>query len=235
MPDRVIREELLESDPYLGLKDNADRLCFLSCMLRCDTLGNLPASPTRLLRMWRDWGVATEQLVAKSLTELVEAKLVLLYEFDGKRYLHIPKFRQNRRYLGRLWPLSPFNTDAEHQRVAKLRPDHPGLWISRPPPTKSATSAARRKLSTGKSQATSSKKQPVAKKSHAVHGEPPLGVGVGVGLSVGFHANDGRASAERPIPGIDIPEGQKQTLTQEENRQRAAALVAAVLKPVPPK
>lgn len=119
MPDRIIRDELLTSDRWLSLKDNADRLAFLACALTCDTLGNMEATPQRLVRLWRDFGIGSAQHVEQTLLNLVDLDLVRAYEHDGKRYLHIPRFRQSRRYLGRLNPLSPWTTHAEKQAIAE--------------------------------------------------------------------------------------------------------------------
>lgn len=116
---RVIRSELLESDPWNGLKDNADRLAWLACFLTADVLGDMPAGSIRLMRLWRGYGIDTPQKVAKVLAELVDSDLVRLYEVDGKPYLHIPKYRQKTRWLGHIWPLSPWVTIEQKQRVAK--------------------------------------------------------------------------------------------------------------------
>jgi hypothetical protein len=51
MPDRVIRDELLESERWLGLKDNADRLAYVALLLRADTYGN--RLDRAAVRVWR--------------------------------------------------------------------------------------------------------------------------------------------------------------------------------------
>ena len=75
MPDRIIRDELLQSEKWLSLKDNADRLAFVALLLSADSLGNFSAEPFRLLRLWRDFGINTAELVAKTTRELVDHDL----------------------------------------------------------------------------------------------------------------------------------------------------------------
>lgn len=117
MPDRIIRDEILSSDRWISLKDNGDRLAFIACLLTVDTLGNMEASNGRLQRLWRDFGISSNELVAKTLSELLEHDLARPYEVNGKRYLHLPRFKQTRRFLGRLCPLSPWTSDDDKQRV----------------------------------------------------------------------------------------------------------------------
>jgi len=123
MPDRIIRDELLESTKWLSLKDNADRLAYVALLLKADSLGNFSAEPQRLVRMWRDFGITTPELVAKTLMELSESDLIRLYEADGKTLLHIPRYRQRLRYLKRVFPISPWTTDEEKQRLEIKSPD----------------------------------------------------------------------------------------------------------------
>jgi hypothetical protein len=122
MPTRILRAELLDSEAWLSLKDNADRAAWISCFLSVDTLGNMPAGTYRLIKLWRCYGIETPEKIAKVLAELADVDLVRLYEIDGKPFLHIPRFGQSRRYLGHVWPLSPWNTEEEKQMVARKAP-----------------------------------------------------------------------------------------------------------------
>ena len=117
MPDRIIRDELLESRRFCSLKDNADRLAYISLLLKADALGNFSAEPYRLMRLWRDFGINTEALVLKSLTELVDADLVRLYKAEGRELLHIPRYNQSLRFISRIFPVSPWTTNEQKQRL----------------------------------------------------------------------------------------------------------------------
>lgn len=124
MTDRIIRDELLDSERWLTLKDNSDRLAYISLLLRADDYGNFSAEPYRLMRMWRDFGITTTILVAKCILELHDHDLIRLYEVDGKPYLHIPRFRNMRRYWSRKFPKSPFDeqTNDESNQVNTKKP-----------------------------------------------------------------------------------------------------------------
>lgn len=122
MPDRIIRDELLESERWLSLKDNGDRLAYIALLLKADSLGNFSAEPFRLLRLWRDFGINTQELVAKALAELADQDLVRVYESHGQRLLHIPRFGQRQRYVKRAYPVSPWNSDEEKQKVTNNSP-----------------------------------------------------------------------------------------------------------------
>ena len=120
MPDRIIRDELLESERWLSLKDNADRLAYIALLLKADSLGNYTAEKFRLMRLWRDFGISTVLLVAKTLSELSDHDLIRIYESDGKDLLHIPRFGQrNTRYIKRTYALSPWTTDEQKQQITK--------------------------------------------------------------------------------------------------------------------
>ena len=123
MPDRIIRDELLESERWLSLRDNTARICFLALLLKADPFGNLEANPHRLMRLWRDFGIKSPQQVSSTLAELKDCDLIRLYEADSKQFLHIPRFRQNLRFVKRIHPLSPWTTQQQKQRLAQ---DSPG-------------------------------------------------------------------------------------------------------------
>jgi len=119
MPDRIIREELLESEAWLGLKDNADRSAWIAVALSVDNFGDMPAGALRLVRLWRCYGIDSPEKVARALGDLSDVDLIRLYTDDGKPYLHVPRFGQHLRWVGHAWPLSPWATDEEKQSVAK--------------------------------------------------------------------------------------------------------------------
>jgi len=85
-------------------------------------LGNYSAELWRLWRLWRDFAVTTEVVAAKVLERLVDHDLVRLYDLDGKRYLHVPRFAQRLRYVKRVFPLSPWTTDEQKQAIARNSP-----------------------------------------------------------------------------------------------------------------
>lgn len=107
MSNRVIREALLESDAWVRLSGNDRRLAFVACLLKADDYGNFPASPERLMRQWRIFGVETVEHATEIMTELGSADLIRWYTANGKRYGHVPQFRQRIRQLKLTCPRPP--------------------------------------------------------------------------------------------------------------------------------
>ena len=109
MPDRVIRDELLDSDRWLGLGHDTERLVFVGLLLRCDDFGNMEAGLGRLFRFVQSFTqVKSPENVASILAHLADADLIRLYEVDGRELIHIPRLRPHRQYLVRRCPPSPW-------------------------------------------------------------------------------------------------------------------------------
>ena len=123
MPGRVIRESLIDSDRWLSLPDHACRLAYLICLLTADTLGNMEASPGQLKRSWRRIEPEIDdRRVAEICTAMQQNDLVRPYVVEGKRYLHIPRFKQYPRYITNVHPRPP--RDIEDSRISKLLENH---------------------------------------------------------------------------------------------------------------
>lgn len=148
MPDRILRDELLTSDRWLRLggKDmavgNARRLAFIACISTADTLGNMEATSTRLERLWRDFGIADDEAIEATLADFVRVDLARVYQDDdGKRFLHLPRYGQRLRYLGRLCPLSPWTSDEEKQELIKKSPGAHVVTTGRAPGANTVTTS----------------------------------------------------------------------------------------------
>ena len=109
MPDRVIRDELLDSDRWLGLGHDTERLAFICLLLRCDDFGNLEGG---LPRIWRFLcavtQIKTKEHAAAILEHLSDADLIRMYAVDNRELIHIPRLRPHRQYLVRRVPPSPW-------------------------------------------------------------------------------------------------------------------------------
>lgn len=109
MPDRVIRDELLDSDRWLGLGHDTERLVFIGLLLRCDDFGNMEAGSGRLFRFVQSFTqVKSQENVAAILQHLADADLIRLYQSEGRELIHIPRLRPHRQYLVRRCPPSPW-------------------------------------------------------------------------------------------------------------------------------
>lgn len=91
MPGRIIPESLWESEAWLGLTDNTARVCWLRLVNEVSDLGTMQAGVARLRRLWRDWGVDTDEKVAAVLLQLLDRELIWCWDEDGIRYLEIPR------------------------------------------------------------------------------------------------------------------------------------------------
>lgn len=126
MRTRMLRGGLLESEAWLGLKNNDDRVCWITLFLNADTFGNQPAGLLRIVHLCRYAGIDTTEKAAKVLAELADTDLIRLYQEDDKPFCHIPRFSQSPRFPGKLWPLSPWTTDEQKQALAKKSPEDHG-------------------------------------------------------------------------------------------------------------
>jgi hypothetical protein len=109
MPDRVIRDELLDSERWLWLPNDTDRLVYIGLLLKCDDFGNLEGGQRRIFRMLHAFTqIKTEEATATSLLHLLEADLIRRYEVEGRELYHLPRFKAGRDYLVRRVPESPW-------------------------------------------------------------------------------------------------------------------------------
>lgn len=131
MPDRVIRDELLESDRWLDLPTDTDRLAFMGLLLRCDDFGNLEGGARRLFRFLHSFTqVKTPEAAATTLLHLADADLMRRYEVDKREFWHLPRFKPHRQYLVRSYPQSPW--DSERLLGKERRVINRGLATNQP-------------------------------------------------------------------------------------------------------
>lgn len=109
MPDRIIRDELLQSGRWLDLPTDSHRLIFENLILIADDYGNLEGGPRRLFRWMHSFSqIKTEADSIKVMSDLQDADMVLRYEAENKEYWHIQRFKNSRKYWTRKWPRSPY-------------------------------------------------------------------------------------------------------------------------------
>lgn len=115
MPDRIIRDEILQSVRWGDLPTDTHRLVFVALVLRADDYGNIEGGPRRLYR----WMVSFTQIKSeadsiKIMSDLQDADLIRRYEVESREFWHMPRFRNSRRYWSRNCPPSPYK---EQQRI----------------------------------------------------------------------------------------------------------------------
>lgn len=102
MPNRMIREGLLESEAVLSVPVEA-RWLFVTIMLSADDVGLFEATEFRLGRK----ADVSRDSVGRLLEMLADVDLIRLYEVGGKRYGFIPRFRQRVQIKSTRHPLPP--------------------------------------------------------------------------------------------------------------------------------
>lgn len=102
MPNRMIRDGLIESEAVLSLPVEA-RWLFVTIMLGADDLGLFEATEFKLARR----ADINRDLAGRLLLMLADSDLIRLYEVGGKRYGFIPKFRQRLQIKSARHPLPP--------------------------------------------------------------------------------------------------------------------------------
>lgn len=102
MPNRMIRDGILESEAVLSLPVEA-RWLFVTIMLSADDLGLFEATEFKLARR----ADINRDLAGRLLLMLADSDLIRLYEVGGKRYGFIPKFRQRIQIKSARYPLPP--------------------------------------------------------------------------------------------------------------------------------
>ena len=128
MPDRIIRDELLQSIRWLDLPTDTHRLIYENLILIADDYGNIEGGPRRLFRWMHSFTqVKTETDAIKVMSDLQDSDLARRYESEGREYWHLPRFKNSRWYWRRNYPQSPFDDDStneEKQRPTEKRKIH---------------------------------------------------------------------------------------------------------------
>lgn len=107
MPNRILREGLLDSDAVGEVSPMAE-LLFVRLMLLADDFGRYDGRASVVCRRaWVNRRTIDEQTTDEWLTELHQAGLIERYAVDGKPLLVITNFRQRSRASGSKYPAPP--------------------------------------------------------------------------------------------------------------------------------
>lgn len=106
MPDRIIRDELLTSERYWNVSDEA-KLLYIHLLISADDTARYTGKNFSL-RTRCFPGRSMEAIRMETLlTELVDQDLIRLYEVDKERYVFIPRFKQRLRFINSKYPEPP--------------------------------------------------------------------------------------------------------------------------------
>ncbi len=121
MADRILRDELWESDRFLDLPTDIARLAFLRFLSAADDFGNLEGGARRLTRMIQACTQAkTEDAVMGAIDALMAADLIRRYVVDGRELFHVPRGRPHRQYIVRKMPASPWDAELKLGKTQRI-------------------------------------------------------------------------------------------------------------------
>lgn len=109
MPNRILREAMLDSENLSKAGELAEVL-FVRMLLIVDDFGRFDGRLSVICR--RCWPLGepsdpSEVAVLERMSKLIENKLIIPYEVDGKPFIYIPKFKQRTRAEKSKFPEPP--------------------------------------------------------------------------------------------------------------------------------
>jgi hypothetical protein len=108
MPNRIIRESLLDSDRYHGVPHDSERLLFLELLLLADDYGIVPLNFAFLRRRTTPCAGKSLEVVTAMVSALADQDLVRVYASQGGgQFGYIPRFGNSPRSIKPKWPLPP--------------------------------------------------------------------------------------------------------------------------------
>jgi len=122
MPNRIIREGVLDSERYHQLVLEA-RLLFFELLLSADDYGLLHLAPAWLCRRSPLAQSVKPEHLLKLIADLCDSDLLRIYAVDGVRYGYIPRFGNLPRALKPRFPIPPDSLGGNEIRglMEKLR------------------------------------------------------------------------------------------------------------------
>src|SRR5574337_757842 len=108
MPNRIIRDSLLDSERYLGLAHAVERELFLELVLLADDYGLVPLGSAFLARRTPACSGMTSEQSTKVVIALADVDLIRVYTSEsGSRFAYIPRFGNAPRSRKPKWPMPP--------------------------------------------------------------------------------------------------------------------------------
>lgn len=157
MPNRLVREGLMESEAVLSLPAEG-RWLYVTILLSADDVGLFEATEFKLARR----ADVNRDLAGKLMIMLADAGLIRLYEVDSKRYGFVPKFRQRVQIKTTRFPLPPRSIYADDSDALSKINDLTSKTTVGAPVGSSLTSDAQRSEVEAKEEA---KEKPVSETS----------------------------------------------------------------------
>ena len=108
MPNRIIRDAILDSDRYVSLTHDSERLLYIELLLLADDFGLVPLNFAFLRRRASPCAGKTEHQINEMLGQMIERDLIRTYRSDsGSLFGFIPRFGNAPRAKKPKWPMPP--------------------------------------------------------------------------------------------------------------------------------
>jgi hypothetical protein len=110
VPDRIVRDEILTSERYWRVSDEA-RLLYLHVLLSADDTGRFSGKNFTLRTRCFPGRPMESDRMEGLLRELMDVDLLRVYMHDAERFVFIPRFRQKLRSVKSKYPPPPQEID----------------------------------------------------------------------------------------------------------------------------
>jgi hypothetical protein len=121
MPNRIIRDSILDSDRYRELGAVEARLLFLEMLLLADDYGLLPVGAGFLSRRTTAGYGKSPEAIAGLIGAMVDRDLIRTYSDGGRTFAYIPRFGNSPRAKRPKWPLPPEPSRSEINELSQKR------------------------------------------------------------------------------------------------------------------
>jgi hypothetical protein len=106
MPNRIVRDAVLDSERYLALSHPVERLLFFELILLADDYGLVPLGCGFLARRTTACGGMPQEQSNRLISALADVDLIRVYVAEsGSRFAYIPRFGNTPRAKKPKWPM----------------------------------------------------------------------------------------------------------------------------------
>lgn len=145
MPNRIIRDSILDSERYLSLTHHVERLLFYELILLADDYGLVPLGQAFLARRTTACGGMSGEQCLKVISALADVDLIRVFNSQsGSRFAYMPRFGNSPRSAKPKWPIPPDAIggneikDLQQKRIANAKHMH-SARIANAPETETET------------------------------------------------------------------------------------------------
>ena len=108
MPNRIVRDAILDSERYLSLTHHVERVLFFELILLADDYGLVPLGQAFLARRTTACSGMSGEQTLRVVSALADADLLRVYNSQsGSRFAFLPRFGNAPRSAKPKWPLPP--------------------------------------------------------------------------------------------------------------------------------